>query len=154
MWTTREDTFSERPVSTPTRRKPRLARDPGRCSISVSGIWFSTVSKMKDLLKSLPAINLRCQRSESTMVSPALLQTTPRNNSYSGDTQIVSTIINKFCFRLQTCDRAEYLFQTSDQKELETWVDTINTVISRYSSPPLPAPCSNSVKVLLIVVIT
>ena len=53
----------------------------------------------------------------------------------------------QFVFRLETCDRAEYLFQTSDQKELETWVDTINTVVSRYSSPPLPAPCSNSVKV-------
>jgi len=52
----------------------------------------------------------------------------------------------QFVFRLETCDRAEYLFQTSDQKELETWVDTINTVVSRYSSPPLPAPCSNSVK--------
>lgn len=54
----------------------------------------------------------------------------------------------QFVFRLETCDRAEYLFQTSDQKELETWVDTINTVVSRYSSPPLPAPCSNSVKVM------
>ena len=54
----------------------------------------------------------------------------------------------QFVFRLETCDRAEYLFQTSDMKELETWVDTINTVVSRYSSPPLPAPCSNSIKVL------
>ena len=50
--------------------------------------------------------------------------------------------------RLQTCDRAEYLFQTSDMKELETWVDTINTVVSRFSSPPLPAPCSSSIKVI------
>ena len=56
----------------------------------------------------------------------------------------------QFVFRLRTCDRAEYLFQTSDQKELETWVDTINTVVSRYSSPPLPAPCSNSIKVTRI----
>ena len=53
----------------------------------------------------------------------------------------------QFVFRLQTCDRAEYLFQTSDQKELETWVETINTVVSRYSSPPLPAPCGNNAKV-------
>jgi len=52
----------------------------------------------------------------------------------------------QFVFRLQTCDRAEYLFQTSDMKELETWVDTINTVVSRFSSPPLPAPCSSSIK--------
>jgi len=52
----------------------------------------------------------------------------------------------QFVFRLKTCDRAEYLFQTSDQKELETWVETINTVVGRYSSPPLPAPCSSSSK--------
>jgi len=52
----------------------------------------------------------------------------------------------QFVFRLKTCDRAEYLFQTSDQKELETWVETINTVVGRYSSPPLPAPCSNTLK--------
>ena len=56
---------------------------------------------------------------------------------------------NYFFFRLRTCDRAEYLFQTSDQKELETWVETINTVVGRYSSPPLPAPCSSTIKVLL-----
>jgi len=36
----------------------------------------------------------------------------------------------QFVFRLKTCDRAEYLFQTSDQKELETWVETINTVVA------------------------
>ena len=59
----------------------------------------------------------------------------------------------QFVFRLETCDRAEYLFQTSDQKELETWVDTINTVVSRYSSPPLPAPCSNSIKVKFMITI-
>jgi len=52
----------------------------------------------------------------------------------------------QFVFRLKTCDRAEYLFQTSDQKELETWVETINTVVGRYSSPPLPAPCSSTIK--------
>jgi len=52
----------------------------------------------------------------------------------------------QFVFRLRTADRAEYLFQTSDQKELETWVDTINTVVSRYSAPALSAPCSNSNK--------
>jgi len=52
----------------------------------------------------------------------------------------------QFVFRLKTCDRAEYLFQTSDQKELETWVETINTVVGRYSSPPLPAPCSSTSK--------
>ena len=53
----------------------------------------------------------------------------------------------QFVFRLRTSDRAEYLFQTSDQKELETWVETINTIVSRFSAPALAAPCSNSNKV-------
>jgi PH/SEC7 domain-containing protein len=52
----------------------------------------------------------------------------------------------QFVFRLTTSDQAEYLFQTSDDKELSTWVATINTVVARYSSPPLPPPCSNSSK--------
>jgi len=52
----------------------------------------------------------------------------------------------QFVFRLGTSDQAEFLFQTSDDKELMTWVETINTVVARYSSPPLPAPCSNSSK--------
>ena len=72
-----------------------------------------------------------------------------------------------FVFRLRTADRAEFLFQTSDQvsqtpvsqclhlfavlhlalqAELESWVETINTVVARYSSPALPAPCSSSVR--------
>merc|ERR550519_2276899 len=49
----------------------------------------------------------------------------------------------QFVFRLRTSDQAEFLFQTSDDKELMTWVETINTVVARYSSPPLPAPCSD-----------
>jgi len=49
-------------------------------------------------------------------------------------------------FRLRTSDRAEFLFQTSDEQELFAWIDTINTVVSRFSSPPLPAPCSSAAK--------
>ena len=31
-------------------------------------------------------------------------------------------------------------------QELFAWIDTINTVVSRFSSPPLPAPCSSAAK--------
>ncbi|XP_034127999.1 putative uncharacterized protein DDB_G0293878 isoform X5 [Drosophila guanche] len=40
-------------------------------------------------------------------------------------------------FRLQTSDQAEYLFQTSDSKELHSWVETINYVCAAISAPPL-----------------
>ncbi|XP_016983058.1 PH and SEC7 domain-containing protein isoform X3 [Drosophila rhopaloa] len=40
-------------------------------------------------------------------------------------------------FRLQTSDQAEYLFQTSDSKELQSWVETINYVCAAISAPPL-----------------
>ena len=52
----------------------------------------------------------------------------------------------QFVFRLHTCDRAEYLFQTSDEKELLTWIDAINYVVASYSAPQLPAACSSSAK--------
>lgn len=40
-------------------------------------------------------------------------------------------------FRLQTADQSEYLFQTSDSKELQSWIDTINFVAASFSAPPL-----------------
>ncbi|XP_046393713.1 PH and SEC7 domain-containing protein-like [Ischnura elegans] len=40
-------------------------------------------------------------------------------------------------FRLQTADQAEYLFQTSDSKELQSWIDTINFVAASFSAQPL-----------------
>ncbi|XP_077290686.1 PH and SEC7 domain-containing protein-like isoform X2 [Arctopsyche grandis] len=40
-------------------------------------------------------------------------------------------------FRLQTADQAEYLFQTSDSKELQSWIDTINFVCAAFSAQPL-----------------
>ena len=52
----------------------------------------------------------------------------------------------QFVFRLHTCDRAEYLFQTSDEKELLTWIDAINYVVASHSAPQLPAACSSSAK--------
>ncbi|GIX71095.1 PH and SEC7 domain-containing protein 1 [Caerostris extrusa] len=44
----------------------------------------------------------------------------------------------QYVFRLHTADQAVYLFQTSDSKELESWVDTINLVAASLSAPPLP----------------
>lgn len=41
-------------------------------------------------------------------------------------------------FRLHTSDWAEYLFQTSDSKELQEWMETINFVAASLSAPPLP----------------
>ncbi|XP_029636333.1 PH and SEC7 domain-containing protein isoform X1 [Octopus sinensis] len=41
-------------------------------------------------------------------------------------------------FRLHTSDWAEYLFQTSDSKELQEWMETINYVAASLSAPPLP----------------
>merc|ERR1719323_354456 len=52
----------------------------------------------------------------------------------------------QFVFRLHTADRAEYLFQTSDEKELLTWIDAINYVLASFSAPQLPAACSSSSK--------
>lgn len=40
-------------------------------------------------------------------------------------------------FRLQTADQTEYLFQTSDSKELQSWIDTINFVCASFSCQPL-----------------
>ncbi|XP_078319775.1 PH and SEC7 domain-containing protein 1-like isoform X1 [Crassostrea virginica] len=41
-------------------------------------------------------------------------------------------------FRLETADWAEYLIQTSDSKELQSWIDTINYVAASLSAPALP----------------
>ncbi|XP_076241756.1 exchange factor for Arf 6 isoform X2 [Calliopsis andreniformis] len=40
-------------------------------------------------------------------------------------------------FRLRTADQAEYLFQTSDSKELQSWIDAINFVCASFSCQPL-----------------
>ncbi|XP_076326850.1 uncharacterized protein LOC143233882 isoform X2 [Tachypleus tridentatus] len=49
-------------------------------------------------------------------------------------------------FRLQTADQAEYLFQTSDSKELQSWIDTINLVAASLSAAPLPTPVGSQNK--------
>ncbi|XP_029343500.1 PH and SEC7 domain-containing protein 2 isoform X2 [Acyrthosiphon pisum] len=49
-------------------------------------------------------------------------------------------------FRLVTADQAEYLFQTSDSKELDSWINTINFVCASFSAPRLPSAVGNQKK--------
>ncbi|XP_060067023.1 PH and SEC7 domain-containing protein 2-like [Ylistrum balloti] len=49
-------------------------------------------------------------------------------------------------FRLLTADGAEYLFQTSDSRELQEWIDTINFVSASLSSPQLPGAVGSQKK--------
>ncbi|XP_076054271.1 uncharacterized protein LOC143032905 isoform X6 [Oratosquilla oratoria] len=49
-------------------------------------------------------------------------------------------------FRLETADQAEYLLQTSDSKELQAWIDTINYVAASLSAPPLPGAVGSQKK--------
>ncbi|KAH9413711.1 Efa-6p [Dermatophagoides pteronyssinus] len=51
------------------------------------------------------------------------------------------------CFANSIPDYAEYLFETSDSKELQSWIETINTTAASLSAPTLPmAVCSDSRK--------
>ncbi|KAF5305522.1 hypothetical protein FQA39_LY01613 [Lamprigera yunnana] len=52
----------------------------------------------------------------------------------------------QYVFRLQTADQAEYLFQTSDSKELQSWIDTINFVSASLSAQPLEAAVGSQKK--------
>ncbi|XP_054166346.1 PH and SEC7 domain-containing protein-like [Oppia nitens] len=52
----------------------------------------------------------------------------------------------QFVFRLLTADHSEYLFQTSDSRELQSWIDTINTVAASLSAPPLPEAVGSDVR--------
>lgn len=49
-------------------------------------------------------------------------------------------------FRLMTADGAEYLFQTSDSRELQEWIDTINFVSASLSAPQLPGAVGSQKK--------
>lgn len=49
-------------------------------------------------------------------------------------------------FRLQTADQAVYLFQTSDSKELQSWIDTINYVAACLSAPSLSGAVGSTQK--------
>ena len=47
----------------------------------------------------------------------------------------------RFVFRLHTADRAQYLFQASDEKELLTWIDAVNRAAAAFSAPQMAAAC-------------
>jgi len=47
-------------------------------------------------------------------------------------------------FRLTLADRSQYLFQCSDLREMNSWIDMINWNAARFSSPALEAPCSST----------
>lgn len=46
--------------------------------------------------------------------------------------------------RLVLADRSQFLFQSSDAREMHSWIDMINWNAARFSSPALEAPCSSS----------
>lgn len=59
-------------------------------------------------------------------------------------TKATNYVKKQHVFRLQTAEQAEYLFQTSDSKELQSWIDTINFVCGAFSAPALPGGCGSS----------
>lgn len=48
--------------------------------------------------------------------------------------------------RIILADRSQYLFQSSDTREMNSWIDMINWNAARFSSPALEAPCSSTGK--------
>ncbi|CAG0900571.1 unnamed protein product [Darwinula stevensoni] len=48
--------------------------------------------------------------------------------------------------RLFTADQAQCLIQASDNREMESWIEGINWVAGRLSSPPLASPVSSKIK--------
>lgn len=47
-------------------------------------------------------------------------------------------------FRLFLADRSQFLYQSSDSREMNSWIEMINFNAARFSSPALEAPCSNT----------
>jgi hypothetical protein len=50
----------------------------------------------------------------------------------------------KNVFRLILADRSQFMFQASEGREMHSWIDHINWVAARFSSPALEAPVSSS----------
>jgi PH/SEC7 domain-containing protein len=46
--------------------------------------------------------------------------------------------------RLTLSDRSQFLFQSSDTREMHSWIDMINWNAARFSSQALEAPCSST----------
>jgi PH/SEC7 domain-containing protein len=47
-------------------------------------------------------------------------------------------------FRLILADRSQFLFQSSDTREMHSWIDMLNWNAARFSAPALDAPCGSS----------
>lgn len=47
-------------------------------------------------------------------------------------------------FRLFLADRSQFLYQSSDSREMNSWIEMINWNAARFSAPALEAPCSNT----------
>ena len=51
-----------------------------------------------------------------------------------------------FVFCLTLADKSQYLFQSSDAREMHSWIDNLNLNAAKFSSPALDAPCGSSKK--------
>ena len=49
-----------------------------------------------------------------------------------------------YVFQLTLADRSQYLFQSSDVREMNSWIDNVNFIAARFSSPALEAPCGST----------
>lgn len=93
----------------------------------------------------MPNIIISLQMQSLLMPIPAIFASIQVSDNVHNAIFIHHALASKACdyrkkqhvFRLQTADQAEYLFQTSDSKELQSWIDTINYVCAAFSSPPL-----------------
>jgi PH/SEC7 domain-containing protein len=47
-------------------------------------------------------------------------------------------------FKLILADRSQYLFQSSDSREMSSWIDILNWNAAKFSAPALEPPCSSS----------
>ena len=47
-------------------------------------------------------------------------------------------------FKLILADRSQYLFQSSDSREMNSWIDILNWNAAKFSAPALEPPCSSA----------
>ncbi|KAJ8974740.1 hypothetical protein NQ317_005935 [Molorchus minor] len=107
------------------------AKRTGRCSIVLYETSFYICTKT---------------RTVSERTRWATTCTTPSEYINTLATKATDYTKKQYVFRLQTADQAEYLFQTSDSKELQSWIDTINFVCASFSAPPLEAAVGSQKK--------
>ena len=47
-------------------------------------------------------------------------------------------------FKIILADRSQFLFQSSDSREMHSWIDILNWNSAKFSAPALEPPCSSS----------